>query len=172
MTDLQQPDVKLRAIEPEDLDMLYTIENDDELWGVGTTNVPYSRYTLYDYVANAKNDIYTDRQVRLIVENHSGTAVGMVDIIDFDPRHMRAEIGIVIQKAHRRRGYAAAALAKAVSYAVQTLNLHQLYAIVPADNDASATLFENNGFKRAAELKDWLKTGGEFQNAWLFQFFS
>ena len=37
--------MKLRAIEPEDLDLLYQIENNTELWQVGATNVPYSRYT-------------------------------------------------------------------------------------------------------------------------------
>ena len=63
------PQVKLRAIEPEDLDLLYRIENDVKLWNVGTSNVPYSRYTLHDYVANASDDIYTDRQVRMMVEN-------------------------------------------------------------------------------------------------------
>ena len=68
--------IKLRAIEPEDLDLLYRIENDVELWNVGTSNVPYSRYLLHDYVANAKNDIYTDRQVRMMVENSYGKIVG------------------------------------------------------------------------------------------------
>ena len=31
--------MKLRAIEPEDLDLLYQIENDQSLWKVGATNV-------------------------------------------------------------------------------------------------------------------------------------
>ena len=57
--------IHLRAIEPEDLDFLYRIENDVKLWNVGITNVPYSRYALHDYVANASGDIYTDHQVRL-----------------------------------------------------------------------------------------------------------
>ena len=57
--------VRLRAMEPEDLDFLYNIENDRELWNVGNTNVPYSRYVLHDYIANSTNDIYSDGQVRL-----------------------------------------------------------------------------------------------------------
>ena len=61
--------VRLRAMEPEDLDLLYRIENDQELWCLGSTNVPYSRYTLHDYVANSTGDIYSDKQVRLIIEN-------------------------------------------------------------------------------------------------------
>ena len=84
--------VHLRAIEPEDLDMLYRVENDVKLWNVGITNVPYSRYALHDYVANASGDIYTDHQVRLIVENGHKQVVGIADIVDFDPGNRRAEI--------------------------------------------------------------------------------
>ena len=48
--------VHLRATEPEDLDILYKIENDDSLWNLGNTNVPYSKYVLHDYIAHATND--------------------------------------------------------------------------------------------------------------------
>ena len=87
------PKIKLRAMEPEDLDVLYKIENDTSLWGVGVTNVPYSRYTLHDYIANSVGDIYTDKQVRLMIDNEQGQTVGIIDITDFDPRHRRAELG-------------------------------------------------------------------------------
>ena len=39
------PSINFRAMEPEDLDLLYTIENDTKLWNIGVTSVPYSRYT-------------------------------------------------------------------------------------------------------------------------------
>ena len=94
--------MRLRAIEPEDLDLLYQIENDQSLWQVGTTNVPYSRYTLHDYIANSSDDIYADRQVRMMVENDEGETVGIVDLVQFSPQHQRAEVGIVILNAHRR----------------------------------------------------------------------
>ena len=106
--------MRLRAIEPEDLDLLYQIENDQSLWQVGTTNVPYSRYTLHDYIANSSDDIYADRQVRLMVENDEGETVGIVDLVQFSPQHQRAEVGIVILNAHRRK--AAIALFKKASF--------------------------------------------------------
>ena len=99
------PTIHLRAIEPEDLDVLYTIENDTKVWNVSTTNVPYSRYVLYDYVANAKNDIYADKQVRMMIEDEHHNVVGIVDIINFDPKNMRAEVGIVIKQDYRNKGY-------------------------------------------------------------------
>lgn len=63
------PTVTLRAMEPEDLDALYRIENDRQLWNIGSTNVPYSRYALHNYIADAKNDIYIDGQIRMMIEN-------------------------------------------------------------------------------------------------------
>ena len=110
------PLVKLRAIEPEDLDILYGIENDMSLWNDSITSVPYSRYMLYDYIANTRNDIYTDRQVRMMIENNKCEVVGIVDLINFDPKHLRAEIGIVIKRDFRNLGYAQSAINKIKEY--------------------------------------------------------
>lgn len=170
MTELL-PFVSLRAIEPEDLDALYAIENDMSLWNVGVTSVPYSRYTLYDYIANSKNDIYTDRQVRLMIENDNGEVVGIVDLINFDPKHMRAEVGIVIENKYRNRGFAKAAISKIKDYSTGILHLHQIYAYVDKDNMQSLKLFERCGFQLSAELKDWLFDGKKYHDALLLQLF-
>ena len=122
--------VTLRALEPEDLDFLYQIENDDCLWLVGNTNVPYSRYALHDYIAHASADIYVDRQVRLMIEDAQGTSVGLLDLVDFDPRHLRAEVGIVINPRCRREGLAAGNLPADPEYDHRSLPLHQLSAII------------------------------------------
>ena len=44
---MNTPTITLRALEPEDLDALYAIENDTEIWDVGHTNVPYSKYAVH-----------------------------------------------------------------------------------------------------------------------------
>lgn len=95
---MEDKKIRLRALEPEDLDFLYEMENDESLWEVGRTNVPYSRQVLLDYITTATADIYTDKQVRLIVENELQEAVGIIDLMNFDPRHQRAELGIVIKR--------------------------------------------------------------------------
>ncbi|MBQ7511983.1 MAG: GNAT family N-acetyltransferase [Prevotella sp.] len=161
--------VHLRAIEPEDLDLLYSIENDTTLWNVGTTNVPYSRYTLHDYIATSSDDIYADRQLRLIVENAQGESVGVADLMHFDPQHLRAETGIVIMQPWRRRGYAAAAIAALCDYALRVVHLHQLYAVIAADNKAARSLFTKVGFQGGVVLSDWLYDGRQYADACLMQ---
>ena len=163
--------VTLRAIEPEDLDLLYRIENDIRLWNVGATNVPYSRYTLHDYIATSANDIYADRQLRLMVVNSHDEVVGMVDLVRFDPRHQRAEVGIIILDACRRRGYGLSAVASMCDYAAKVLHLHQLYAVVDADNAAACQLFRKAGFSQSATLTDWLLSDKSYHEALLMQRF-
>lgn len=165
------PLIRLRAIEPEDLDLLYRIENDTRLWNVGTTNVPYSRYTLHDYIATSSDDIYADRQVRLVIENEDGETVGLCDLVRFEPQHQRAETGIVILDSCRRRGYAYAALSELSRYALQILHLHQLYALVDEHNQAALQLFCKAGFRQQAQLKDWLFDGREYKNVVVMQSF-
>ena len=163
--------IKLRAMEPEDLDILYLIENDKGLWNVGATNVPYSRYTLHEYMANAKDDIYADRQVRLMVENEAGEVVGIVDVVNFDPQHQRAELGIVIMNDHRRKGYATAAVKEILRYALRILHLHQLYVIVDKENTIALQLFKKTEFQESASLAQWLYDGRDYRDALLLQRF-
>ena len=130
----------LRALEPEDLDLLYQIENNRELWQVGATNVPYSRYTLHDYIATSSDDIFADRQVRLIVENEQGEAVGIADLVHFDPQHQRAEVGIVILPAFRRKGYAAAAIQALCDYAIRIVVGPDVYGL-PLLEEGTVSVF-------------------------------
>lgn len=165
------PVVRLRAMEPEDLDALYRIENDRDVWDVGENNVPYSRYILHDYIANASADIYADKQVRMVVENEKGQLVGVADVVNFCPSHARAEVSIVICREHRKKGYARAAITQIMEYALRTLHLHQLYAVVREDNMPSLNLFSSLGFKSKMVLEDWLFDGKDYHNAVVMQFF-
>ena len=160
----------LRAIEPEDLDQLYHIENDVELWNVGNTNVPYSRYLLHEYVATCKCDIYTDRQVRMMVENLDGEVVGVADLVNFDPANSRAEVGIIVLNAYRRQGYGTAMLRALADYAQRILHLHQLYAYVDCENQASLNLFKKAGYTVCAKIGDWLFDGAKYHDSVLIQY--
>ena len=159
-------------MEPEDLDTLYKIENNQKLWAVSATNVPYSRFALHEYVETNTNDIYADKQVRLMIDNDAGETVGIIDLMNFSPQHSRAEVGIVIMKPHRQKGYATAAMEKLVAYARQTLHLHQLFLVTECDNENCLLLFEKLGFEKTALLKQCLQQKeGVYKDACLMQLF-
>ncbi len=158
-------------MEPEDLDLLYRIENDQQLWCLGATNVPYSRYALHEYMANSTGDIYADRQVRLIIENEDHDTVGLVDLTNFDPRHLRAEVGLVIEKPMRRRGYAREAMTLLHLYAKGTLHLHQVFAIVSIHNTATLNLLREIGYEETSRLRQWIYDGETYHDAAVMQIF-
>lgn len=149
--------IRLRAAEPEDLEVMYEIENEPEMWEVSSTMQPYSRHMLRQYLEQSRGDFYADRQLRLMVERKSdGEVLGCADLTDFDPLHARAEIGMAMRTGHRGQGIGARTLKLLCRYAFGFLHLHQLYACVPADNENSLRMFDRCGFTRRTLLKEWL----------------
>lgn len=162
------PEIKLRAPEPSDLDMLYRLENLPEIRGISWGEAPVSRQMLWEYVNSYSADIYRDRQLRLMIEC-DGRAVGTIDLSDFDPANSRAMVGVAVLVDYRRRGIAMQALSQAISYCMQALGMHQLCAIVPKDNTPSVRLFRKLGFKSSGCLRSWVKRGAAYADAIVFQ---
>lgn len=162
--------MNLRPLEPSDLDALYLIENESADWQYSRTSVPYSRSVLKEYIENQRADIYLDGQVRLVIEE-DGFAVGFVDLVNFDPRDLRAEVSIIINKEYRGRGLAHKALLQLIEYSRMFLMMEHLYAIIDERNEASAALFAKAGFVKTVELKDWFRTNSGRVNAHIFQLF-
>lgn len=169
MNTLKGLHINLRAIEPIDLAFLYQIENDELFWEVSNTQKPFSKYLLQQYLENAQQDIYEAKQLRLVIEEKSGSSVGLIDLFDFDPKHKRAGIGIVISKSFQNKGYANEAIGLLANYGYTHLGLHQLFANITEDNTKSITLFEKIGFKKAGVKKDWISTNGKFKNEFFYQ---
>ncbi len=162
--------ISLRALEPTDLDFLYQIENNEVFWSVSNTQKPFSRFILQQYLENSHQDIYQIKQLRLIIiENKTENAVGMIDIFDFEPKHKRAGVGILIQPSFQSKGYASEALKLLISYAFKHLDLHQIYSNITEDNTKSIQLFSKAGFVKIGIKKDWTFSNGEFKNELLYQ---
>jgi diamine N-acetyltransferase len=155
----------LRALEPTDLDFLYTLENDTTVWHVGNTLTPYSKFVLEQYLENAALDIYTIKQLRLVICNQAHEAIGAIDLFDFDPLHRRAGVGIVVSAPYRGKGHAAEALHLLLHYCQHTLQLHQVYCSVTATNHSSIKLFKQAGFEEIGIRRDWLrKSDGDWDD--------
>lgn len=167
---LQYNSIKLRPLEPEDLELLYLWENDPSLWQVSNTFAPFSRFILKQYLEESHRDIYEAKQLRLVIENTDQKAVGAIDLFDFDPYHQRAGVGILIYgKEDRQHGYATDTLQVLCKYARETLGLHQLYANIAANNAGSIRLFEKCGFAQCGIKKDWLKVSSGYLDELILQ---
>ena len=98
MLTLKGEHIYLRALEPEDLDFIHTIENDETIWELSNTITPYSKFLIKEYLEHAHKDIYEVKQLRLLISDFNDSAIGLIDIFDFDIKNRRAGIGILIQQ--------------------------------------------------------------------------
>lgn len=171
MVTLSSDHYYLRALEPEDLALVYDMENDENVWQYSNTIAPFSRHVLREYLKNAQQSIFEARQLRLAIcpKNQFG-AVGLIDLFDYEPIHRRAGVGILIKDdALRGRGIGSEALEMLVRYAFSHLQLHQLYANINPANTRSVALFTKFGFVMAGLKKDWNFTGDAFCDEAIYQ---
>lgn len=161
--------LQLRSPEPEDLELMYEMENDTSMWSAGNATLPYSRYTLRAYLEQSRQDIIGERQARFVIELPSGEKAGMIDLADYDPINNKAEVCIGVLGRFREKGIASEALRLLCHYAKSRLHLHQLYAYIPEWNTASRRLFAGAGFKEHALLKEWQRTENKYVDVFLVQ---
>ncbi len=167
------PNLLLRAPEPSDIDTIYLWENDFRIWHLGNTLTPYSRFAIEQFVLNADNDIFSSKQLRLMIDWHTcesgNTAIGSIDLFDFDPQNKRAGVGILIDEPNRGKGFATEALQLLIDYCFRTLNLHQLYCTIEYSNQESTRLFEKAGFVLCGIKKEWLLKDNKWTDELIFQ---
>ncbi len=162
--------ITLRAPDQTDVDSIFLWENDPGFNESLPQSAPLSRYQVWEYIKNYQADPFSTRELRMMINDESLNAVvGHIDMFDFDPVNRRAGVGIYIDESRRRQGYAKEALEMFEAYVIRTLGMHQLWAYVAIDNDASKALFTGAGFKPAGRLRSWLRRKTEYADALIFQ---
>lgn len=167
---LKGENLYLRALEPEDLEFIHTIENDESVWEISNTITPYSRFLIKQYLEHAHKDIFEVKQLRLVISSYDNVALGMIDLFDFDFKNKRAGVGILVKEtSDRKLGYGKEALKLLVNYSFSYLGLRQLYCNISEENEVSVNLFSNQGFNKVGLKKDWNFVNGAYKNEYLFQ---
>lgn len=159
---LKGKNIHLRPIEPNDIDLLYSWENNMANWEVSQSLIPFSRHSLSEY-ALAEHDLVRDGQFRYMICDQDMRSVGTLDLFQFNPMHRRCGIGILIAaKEDRRNNFAQDALETAIDYGWKTLNLKQWWCTILQTNEASISLFEKLGFERTGVKVDWISSGEDW----------
>jgi diamine N-acetyltransferase len=95
----------------------------------------------------------------MVIEVDGIKPIGLLDLFEFDPFHLRAGVGILIADNNEQgKGYATEALKILIDYSFTHLQLKQLFCNITTDNERSIKLFEKVGFKCVGTKKSWLKT--------------
>jgi diamine N-acetyltransferase len=159
--------LKLRALEPEDLDQLVRWEADHV--DAGLRVAPYSRAVLKRYLDESHRDFWEAEQVRFVLSAADGRALGLFDVFNAQPVHQRAEVALLIDPGFRGQGFGRQGLKLVEDWAFGRAGLRSLYAEVFSDNDPAQHVFAASGYERSGVLKAWYRVGREFRDVQLFQ---
>lgn len=153
--------VRLRPLEREDLPYVHQLDNNDSIMRYWFEE-PYEAFVelsdLYD------KHIHDQNERRFIIE-HEKSKIGLVELVEIDYIHRRAEFQIIIDPAHQGYGYASKAAKLAMDYGFCVLNLYKLYLIVDKENKKAIHIYEKLGFKTEGELIHEFFINGEYRNA-------
>ena len=135
---LKGRNITLRPLQNSDLDFLFTIENNKELWRYGSEQKQFTKSELSSYIVTAETDITISQQYRFVIDlNYQ--PIGFIDLFDYNVES--SGVGVIIDKHYRKNGYATEALRMLIEYAFGNLKLKQLNCKIAADNIASIRLF-------------------------------
>jgi len=172
----QQFEIILKALEPSDVPTLLKWENDQKIWSISETVEPLSKYKLDTYIKQTLTfDVFGLRQLRLMIHKILNSdldltePIGTIDLFEFDPVHKHAGIGIMLLKEYQGQGIGKIALDQFLSYCFEKLQLHSVYANISETNINSIKFFENYGFEKVAEYKEFLCENGRFVSRLTYQ---
>ena len=160
--------LKLRALEPNDLELIYEIENDKSLWVYSNTASPFSRHTLKKFIENSHLDIIEHKQLRLVITDDE-QSYGFIDLYDYDFINRRVGVGIIIFKKYRSKGIGLSSLQLTESFLLEHVPIHQVYANISSTNKESISLFEKSKYVNVGLKKDWIFYNNKFNDELLFQ---
>ncbi len=150
--------LRLRQIEAEDLQQVYSLRSDEQV------NLFLDRKP-----ALSEDDakIFIDKIIKAVEQNEviywaiclkeNPRLVGTIGLFDFSSTCQSAEIGFELNPFYQHKGIMHEALSLVIPYAFQTLELKTISAFSTADNINSIRLLEKNGFRpesEGVELKD------------------
>ena len=159
----------LRALEPDDLDILYDTENDKSLWKYSNTSSPFSKHSLKKFIENSHLDIIEHKQVRLVLSDKNNLPFGFIDLFKYDMINKRAGVGIIIFEKYRSRGLGSISLDLIENYVKKYIPIHQLYANISSENIESIKLFEKHNYLKVGNKKDWIYYNNKYFNELLYQ---
>ena len=152
----------LRAAELEDARILSAWLNDRESNQYLDIIYPLSKRYADSFVLEEEAD---NAKKLFIIDNADMKPIGIVVLDNIKWEYRNCEIGVAIyDKNSRRKGYGTDAVATAVKFCFDDMNMHLVYLRVNENNRAAADLYESLGFVKEGLLKDRCFKDGKYSN--------
>lgn len=154
--------VVLRAMEPEDCELVRDMFNDPEIENlvVGWA-FPLSKYGQQKWYEKH----FADQDFRFIIETAEDGAVGVATLLDIDWKNRMAEHGIKLANKERRgKGIGTDAVMAIMRYAFDELGLNRLNGSWFPENVASKNMYMKCGWKEEGVRRNYVYKRGAWRD--------
>lgn len=153
--------IRIRPLEREDLKFVHGLDNNANVMRYWFEE-PYEAFV---ELQDLYNKHIHDQSERRFIVDHEGQNVGLVELVEIDYIHRRAEFQIIIDPAWQNQGFATAAARLAMAYAFDALNLYKLYLVVDNENARAIHVYSKLGFQAEGVLLHEFFANGAYHDA-------
>lgn len=152
--------IRLRPLEREDLRFVHGLDNDAAVMRYWFEE-PYEAFVELEELYN--KHIHDQSERRFIIDL-AGESIGLVELIEIDYIHRRAEFQIIVHPDYENNGYAGQATHLALMYAFSVLNMYKIYLLVDVENTKAIHIYEKLGFIEEGVLKEEFYLTGQYRD--------
>lgn len=159
--------LRLRPLEREDLRFVHELDNNESVMHYWFEE-PYEAFV-------ELSDLYEkhihDQTERRFVVVHGEESVGLVELVEINHIHRRADFQLIISPKFQGKGFATKAVLLGMDYAFKILNLHKLSLVVDCKNERAIKVYRKLGFKEEGLLREEYFADGVYRDAYCMAVF-
>lgn len=161
--------VRLRAVEPEDWNLFYLLNQDTEMARYcDRVYFPSSKEALRKWCQETASAPPSSDEFRWVIEKVSGEAIGTLHAFDCNLRNGTFKYGLIILPLHQKQGCATEVIHLVLNYYFLELRYQKACVSIHASNLPSIQLHKKLGFQQEGILRRMLYTEGQFYDELIF----
>jgi len=146
--------VRLRPLEPGDLERAYAWMNDPEVTYSLGRRYPIPRAEEERWLREAASANSFTNGLHLAIETKEGMLIGSIDLRNTNPEDRRAALGIVIgEPEYWSKGYGADAIMTVLRFAFHQMNLNRVSLEAFESNERALACYRKCGFREEGRLR-------------------
>lgn len=157
---MEKKPLRLRPLERDDLKFVHGLDNDATVMRYWFEE-PFESFM--ELLQIYEKHIHDQTERRFIIDL-DGASIGLVELIEINHVHRRAEFQIIIDPCQQGKGYAGVVTRMAVEYAFYVLNLHKVHLRVDQENARAIHIYEKIGFQTEGILKKEFFVNGQYRD--------
>ena len=167
---LRTPRLILRALRVQDAGDYFAFAGDDQVtrylrWGPHASLQDTEAY-LAEVLEDSGQALDGLWGIELPQE---GRLVGTIHLMDIDERHLKADVGVVVNAQYWRKDIGSEALQRVLAFCFDDLNLQRVQGLPITENAAACRMLEKCGMQREGTLRWYAMQKGRW---WDFNVYS